>query len=204
MSNGIGQFTIGVSSIGGQSSFDPLRTVISQYANSPTLLQLIDNFWTYVDQSANLDAFFDLVWNVDTAQGWGLDVWGRIVGVSRVLQVAVGNYFGFEEGDGSPFNTDSFYTGDPTTGNYALIDQAFRVLILAKALANISDGSIPGINQILINLFPGRGNCYVTDGPGKAMTYTFEFTLTPVEFAIVATSGVLPRPSGTPATVVQM
>lgn len=201
--SGIGDFTIGVSAIGGQPAFDPLRTVISQYANSPTLLQLINNFWGYVDQSANLDAFFDMVWNVDTAQGWGLDVWGRIVGVSRVLQVAAGAYFGFNEGDGSPFNTDSFYAGDPTTGNFALTDQAFRVLILAKALANISDGSIPGINQILLNLFPGRGNCYVTDGLDMSMTYHFNFPLTPVEFAIVATSGVLPRPSGVSATVVQ-
>lgn len=206
MTNGIGQFTIGVSPIGSQSAFDPARTVISQYANSPTLLQLIDNFWGYVDQSANLDAFFDLVWNVDTAQGWGLDVWGRIVGVSRVLQVAVGEYFGFEEaGAGAnPWNSAPFYSGSPTTGNYALTDQAFRVLILAKALANISDGSIPGINQILLNLFPGRGNCYVTDGLDKTMTYTFEFVLSPVEFAIVATSGVLPRPSGISATVVQI
>lgn len=204
MSDGIGKFTIGVSAIGSSPpDFDPLRTVISQYANSPTLLQLVENFAGYVDQSANLDAFFDLVWNVDTAEEWGLDVWGRIVGVSRVLRVAAGNYFGFEEAGASPFNVDAFYNGAQTTGNFALSDQAFRVLILAKALANISDGSVPGINQILINLFPGRGNCYVTDGPGKAMTYTFEFPLTPVEFAIVATSGVLPRPSGTPATVVQ-
>lgn len=181
------------------------QTIISQFANSPTLVQLVSNFNTYLDPTANLDAFYNLVWNVDTAQGYGLDVWGRIVGVGRVLQVASGVYFGFAEADDSsetPFNQAPFYSGSQTTGNFALTDEAYRTLIYAKALANISDGSIPGINQILLNLFPGRGNCYVTDGQNMTMTFTFSFTLSPVEFAIVSQSGVLPKPAGVSASVV--
>lgn len=186
-------------------------TIISQYSNSPTLIQLIQNLDTYIDPNANIDAFYDLVWNVDTAIGYGLDVWGRIVGVGRVLQVAAGIYFGFAEtGDAtsvSPLNSAGpFYSGGPPTGNFALSDDAFRLLIFAKALSNITNGSIPAINQILLNLFPGRGNCYVTDGRNMSMTYTFQFTpiLTPVEFAVVSQSGILPKPVGVSATVVQI
>src|SRR5579871_5512746 len=87
-SNAIGSFEIGVSPVGTIPAFDYLQTIISQYANSPILTQLIANFDQYIDPTKNLDAFFDLIWNVDTAQGYGLDVWGRIVGVTRVLQVA--------------------------------------------------------------------------------------------------------------------
>jgi hypothetical protein len=186
-------------------------TIISQYANSATINQLIANFNGYIDPTANLDAFFDLIWNVDTAVGYGLDVWGRIVGVGRVLQVASGIYFGFAEASDatseSPFNSGGpFFSGGATTGNYALSDDAFRLLIFAKALSNISNGSIPAINQILLNLFPGRGNAWVTDGGNMTMTYTFHFSpiLTPAEFAIVSQSGVLPKPVGVSSTVVQV
>lgn len=184
-----------------------IQTVISQYANSPTLLQLIESFNGYIDPSSNIDSFYNLLWNVDTAVGYGLDTWGRIVGVQRVLQVASGVYFGFAEAaDNSetPFNQAPFYTGQPTTGNFALTDDAFRTLVFAKAFANISDGSIPSINNILMTLFGTQGECFVTDLGGMSMTYTFDFTLSPVDFAIVSQSGILPKPTGVSATVVQV
>jgi hypothetical protein len=36
------------------------------------------------------------------------------------------------------------------------------------------------------------------------MTYTFEFGLTPVEFAIVSQTNVLPTPAGVVATIVAL
>lgn len=189
---------------------DPLVTVISQYVNSPTINALIGSFNEWIDPATDLDAFYDLIWDVDTAQGVGLDIWGRIVGVGRVLNVASGSYLGFAETldttSETPFNQAPFWAGGSTTNNFALSDDGFRVLILAKALSNISDGSIPGTNQVLLNLFPGRGNCYVTDGLDMTMTYTFQFAppLTPVEFAIVSQSGALPKPTGVSVSVVQI
>ena len=179
------------------------QTIISQYSNAPTLNQLITNMNGYIDPSVNFDAFYNLIWNIDTAQGYGLDVWGRILGVGRVLQVSVGVDFGFNEAtDAEGFTIASFYDGTSVTSNYSLGDPAYLVLLLAKALANISDGSIPSINQIMLNLFPGRGDCYVTDGANMTMTYHFTFALTTVELAIVSQSGVLPKPTGVLASVV--
>lgn len=234
-SNAIGDFIIGTSPIG-TIGFNVWDTVISQYANSPVLTQIIQNFAEYFDQSTNFDAFFDMVWNIDTAQGWGLDVWGRILGISRILQVPSGDYFGFEEAlpGSNPWEQQPFYAGQPATDSYALSDDAYRQLLLAKAAANICDGTIPAINQLLLNLFPGRGNCYVQEGVGDTdqyfgfaeagtindagwnqapffsgdvfdhmkIRYIFEFPLSPVEFAIVSTSGVLPTPCGVSASIV--
>ncbi|WP_267550397.1 DUF2612 domain-containing protein [Rhizobium rhizogenes] len=232
-SNGIGLFEIGVSPIGTIPPFDVWKTVISQYANSTILIQLIENINSYLDQTKNLDEFFDFMFNVDTAQGYGLDCWGRIVGVNRVLQVEVGNWFGYEEAlPGSfTFGQGAFYSGSTLTDNFALSDQAYRQLIFAKAAANITNGSIPAINRILMTLFPNRGNCYVTEGfqggdwfgfaestnaqgfnqapfyngqtiQTMVMTYTFTFQLSPVELAIVQQSGVLPKSTGVAASVV--
>lgn len=214
-------------------AFDIWATVISQYANSPSLMGVVTGFADGIEQTYNIDDFYRLIINVDTAVGYGLDVWGRIVGVNRVLQVQIGEWFGFEEalpGD-QTFGFGPLYSGDPLTDNFALSDQAYRLLIFAKAAANITDGSIPAINRILMNLFPGRGNCYVQEGSAigewfgfeesinakgfnqapfysgtgihtMMMSYVFEFPLTPVELAIVQQSGVLPKSTGVAATVI--
>lgn len=182
---------------------DIRQTVISQFANSPVMLELIDNFNSYFDPTQVSDDIYNLVWNVATARGYGLDVWGRIVGVSRVLSVAAQNYLGFEgvtTNPTTPFNVGPWYAGGGLTTNFSLTDDAFRTLIYAKALANIWDGSIPALNKILLTLFPGRGNCYVAVG-NLSLVYTFTFTLSNVEAAIVGASGVLPAPAGVAVSV---
>ena len=93
--------------------------------------------------------------------------------------------------------------GGTITSNFQLVDSAFRTLIYAKMASNISDGALPSVNQILLNLFPNRGACFVTDGLNMTMTYTFDFLLSPVELAILEQTGVLPTPAGVAATIVQ-
>jgi len=183
------------------------RTIISQYATAATLVAMIESGNAAIDPAADLDLFYDMVWNLDTAQGYGLDVWGRIVGVGRVLQVASGLYFGFAEPADdsiSPFNSGGpFFAGhDGTTSNFPLTDEGFRVLILAKAYANITDGSIAAFNQILMLLFAGRGNSYVVDNQDMTMEVNLPFTPSPFEVSIVVNSGVMPRPAGVSMSLV--
>lgn len=181
------------------------QTVISQYAESPRLTALLSFINTWLEPDSNFEAFYDLIFNLQTAVGFGLDCWGRIVGVVRVLTVANDEYLGFEGpfgSSGNSFNAAIFYEGEPTTGNYYLTDDAFRQLIYAKAAANITNGSIQAINAILMNiLFPQRGNAYVIDNLNMTMIYKFDFSLEPFEIAIVRDSGVMPRPVGVSVTV---
>jgi hypothetical protein len=186
------------------------QTIISQYANSPVLLQLIRNMNAYLDPRANFQAFYDFVWNVNTAQFWGLDIWGRIVGLpnGRLLDLGANeDTFGFNNSDvppdWAPFNQGTFYSGPGSSTTFSLGDTAFRTLILAKALANITATTSQALNQLLRNLFPGRGVCYVIDRGqsntatgGMTMTFVFEFSLSQVEYAILTQSGVMPHPAG--------
>jgi hypothetical protein len=179
------------------------RTVISQYGQSPTILALIENMNEYIDPRVDMDAFLAAVWNVDTAVGFGLDIWGRIVGVDRLLRLE-GNdpILGFDNAstpkDWTPFGFGRFANGSEGSGGtaYELPDDAFRVLILTKALANIVATSARSLNQLLRNLFPGRGRVYVRDLGGMKMQFVFNFSLTPVEYAILTQSGALPHPAG--------
>lgn len=177
------------------------RTIISQYGASLTIQQIIENINECLDPRANIQAFYDAVWNVDTAFGKGLDIWGKIVGVSRLLKIPTNlNTFGFRNSsipdDWRPFGQGTFYTGNSTSQTYLLPDDAYRVLILTKALANIVRTTSPAINALLRNLFPGRGRCYVIDSGSMTMRFVFEFDLTLVEYAILTQSGVLPHPTG--------
>lgn len=182
-------------------------TIQKQFANSPILVGLIYKMNAFLDQATNFNAFYTNIWDIMSATGYGLDLWGRIVGVQRVLKIAAVTYLGASGPNGpsgDSMNVAPFYSGEAVTSNYALSDQAFLTLILAKALANISNGSIQSINQILMNLFGASGQCWCTDGLNMTMTYTFDFALSPVQSAIVFQSGVLPRPPGVSVTVVQL
>lgn len=179
------------------------QTILSQYDNDPVTDALVASFGQAINPSYLFEQFYNLIFNILTAQGYGLDVWGRIVGVGRVVSLisATGEFLGFKGpsgASGTTFNFGIFYSGQPAsvTTNFTLTDQAYRQLIFAKAAANITDGAIPNLNQILLNLFPGRGNCYVQDNQDMTITYVFTFPLMPFERAIVENSGVLPTPSG--------
>jgi Protein of unknown function (DUF2612) len=198
-SNAIGFFQIGVSPIGTIPTFDPWATLLMQYANSPTLTALITSFNAAMDLTQPMESVLDLIWNIQTAQGYGLDVLGRIVGVSRTLLLPGGvTYLGFEEAGGSwtGFGQGGLFSGGTISNNFVLLDSDFRKLIYVKAASNVCDGSIPSINKILLALFPGRGIPYVADNLNNSLTYTFNFALNPVELSIISTSGVLPNPAG--------
>lgn len=185
---------------------DPTPTFLAQYANSPILTGLISAFNEEIDPRVGVDGFYDYVWNVETAQGFGLDIWGRIVNIPREVQLlAPADYLGFSEASpGSfPFNQAPFYNGvlNPPTGMYELSDSAYRVLIMTKALANISTFTAPSVNKLLSNLFAGRGTCYVQELGGMAIQYVFNFALEPWEASVIETPSLMPRPAGVSVSI---
>lgn len=208
--------SLGVPATG--TAFDFEQTVISQYANSPTLLQLCKNMNDYIDQSANFADFYNNVWNVDTAVGFGLNIWGKIVGVSRLLHIPnTTDYVGFDNSATPPPDWQTMgsnqppqpavggamYTGYNASQTYLLPDDSYRQLILAKAFANICTTTAPAINTILQNLY-GPGAAWVlNDGPMKII-YNLNFVPSAIQLAILEQSGVIPTPPGVAATIVTL
>lgn len=140
------------------------QTIASQFSASPHLVALIEAIDAFISPDADVERFFNLVMNVDTAQGYGLDVWGRIVGVGRLVPVPEGYYLGWEEaGDQESWDNGTWWNGSNLVGYESLTDEVYRRLILAKAATNITTCSIPAINAILMTLFPSRGNAYVEE-----------------------------------------
>lgn len=144
------------------------QTLINRFAGSPILVSLISSFNAAIDPAANIAAFLQYIWNVRTAVGYGLNVWGAIVGVSRVV---------------------------PSTPPLTLGDADYQTLILVKAAANIGNVTIPTLNRLLRAIFANSGSVYVQDNLNMTLTYVFLFQPTAAQLAIINSSGALPRPA---------
>lgn len=187
---------------------NPGQVVISQYMPpaAPVLNTILGNLNTNLDPTANLLNFYNTIWNIATATGYGLDVWGRIVGVSRYLNVpGTFEFFGFNEAQGSqPFNQAPFYAGSASpTVLTTLSDAAYRQIILLKALANITNCSAQQLNMLLTGLYGAEGVVYVIDNLDMTFTYRFKYTLAPLDYVTLTQSGVVPVPAGVSYSIVQ-
>lgn len=172
------------------------QTIMSQYANSDNLIKIIDDLSERLECDTFADNFYQFVMSINTAGSWGLDVWGRIVGVSRRTQLPPqdGEFFGFKR-EFYPFNSRPMYGGFDSGASHELSNAVFRRLILAKAAANIIDATVININAILNILFPDN-HAYILITGHMQLTYVFESVLTPEYRQIVFNTDVLPRPCG--------
>lgn len=135
-------------------------TVQSQYAASPHIRALVDSFWEAIDPGADIESIYQNMVNVDTAVGFGLDVWGRLVAIGREYVAADEEniYLGFNPPEGVPndridtFGNAPFYKA--INGKVRLSDNAYRTYILIKAMINIGDSTLSSINLMLKELLP--------------------------------------------------
>lgn len=190
-------------------------TIMRQYGNSPTIGALL----AYSDQWLDLEQFtadfLTNVWDISTAVGFGLDIWGRILGQSRYLQVTptADDNFGFyanADASGSQpwqaWGQAPFYGGQSSgTVAVALADDYYRKLLLVKAASNIAKCDVQSINSLMRAMFGDRGRSYCGYSLDEPMNigYHFEFTPTNVEQSIIE-SGLFPTPAGmTPTYIYQ-
>ncbi len=207
-SNQIGTFQVGISPLGTIPPFDYWQTVISQYANSPHLIALIANFDAWLDQTQNFDSFYSNIWNLPTANGYGLDVWGRIVGIPR--NVIVGErapYFSFDDpalgfdNAGAPI-----WVNQPliVTVNATLEDDDYRWLIYAKAATNICDGSVPLIMNSMNKFFGNyRTPVFINETNMNPMSYQMVQvgeTISLTNLAVFSSGAISLKPAGIAAS----
>ena len=170
-------------------------TIMSQYANSPKLLALIGSMNDIIDPQYFIDDFYENVFRLSSARGFGLDIWADKVGVSRSAPVQNPNSktFGFSP-DYQPFGTYPFSSGGEFS-SYTMTDEELRQVIIFKAAANIIYATALNINTFLASIFGDRRAYYITNGNMTA-NYVFEFTLSNFESMIVYALRLLPEPSG--------
>lgn len=138
-----------------------LDTIQSQYSCSTRLIALIKDFASRIAPTSDVTLFYEKIFDISTAQGIGLDIWARIVGIpSRYVEGSdTGEFFGFTGSDLSPFDQAPFWNENSTPSHY-IADDMFRTLILFKALANISNASAATLNSLMAYVI-GDNNSHV-------------------------------------------
>ncbi|WP_406022518.1 DUF2612 domain-containing protein [Succinivibrio sp.] len=141
------------------SDFNIDAVIQSQYGDSPHIKGVIRGYYDYISPQKDIDLIYDKMINIYTAEGYGLDVWGRIVNIDREF-VAVDEQYDYLGFDNSPYNMDRIETFNNApfykvvNGRIRLEDNAYRTYILIKALINISNVSLNSLNYIFSQLFP--------------------------------------------------
>ena len=170
------------------------ETILSQYSASPHILQLTHDFSLRIDPAPDIDTFFEKVFDIETAVGWGLDNWGRILGVPRGVQVATTDWFGYYGSQLQPWNNAPFFNTAQATNNFPLTDEAYRKLLMYKAAANIGTSDAATINRLLSQIFPTYD--HVVDNLDMSIRAVFSDYLEPVEIGILNTYGALNKGAG--------
>ena len=141
-------------------TWDIAETVQSQYATSKRMRAVIDAFWQAINPKSDIDLLYRKLVNPRTAEGVGLDVWGRIVAIGRSYLAGEDDtpYFGFDPPEGvknerlNSFGNAPFYK--QVMGKVRLADTMYRTYVFLKALINISNSSLASLNQAVKLLFP--------------------------------------------------
>ena len=177
------------------TDIDILDTIQSQYAASPRLLALLVAKAALADPGKDLMRWYMGIFNPKTAQSVGLDIWGRIVGVPRTIDVEDKRWFGFKQGRLEPFDQGVFWKGEKAYTAYDMDDEAYRTLIFWKAAANIASAEAPALNLLLQRLFPDK-TCYVIELAPMHIRVVTRVGLSPIHEAIFRKYGLMAKGAG--------
>ena len=181
------------------SSVDLVRALLWQHDNATALRSLIESKqdWYNINQTTFWANWYRDVFNVDTANDFGLAVWGRILNVGLGLQVdsTIGiPHFGFGIYHLN-FNNGNFARA--TSGEQALSTDQKRLIIRLRYYQLISRGTVVEINEAMTRIFGDLGQVFVRDPLDiSKITYVFKFTPSSRVRLILDRMNLLPRPSG--------
>ena len=146
--------------------YDYSPVLLWQYTNAPNIRSIIENEQDFVNMAITQfkNEFDRDIFNLDTCDANGLDLWGRLLGVQRpVLPTGIAN------------------------------DEQYRLLLKSRISVLIWDGSSFGLTKIIKNLFPDAVfrviDCpYDENNEMQYMTVKIEFAngLTSEQIAILS------------------
>lgn len=177
---------------------DLLRAILWQYDNAPNLLAILQNeqAWYDVNHTQFWNDFYTDIFNLDTANDFGLQIWSIILGqplfVNFLSDGRVTWGFGSEHEN---FERSNF--ASDASGSYRLPASTARVLLKLRYFQLTSAGTVPEINRALKWIFGEEyGVAWLNDNHDMTQMYTFTFPLPSDLIFIFNNFDVLPRPAG--------
>lgn len=159
--------------------------ILSQYAASPRITGILKNFSNEMSPRSGALLFYEKIFDILTAEGIGLDIWGRIVAISRTI------------------------ADQSSEVSLTLDDEYYRKLLLYKALSNINEATIPALTTLINILYSETGGVVInmedytqhTDGNYYNQTpmrirWVFNYFFTDTDIAVFRVAGTYNRGGG--------
>lgn len=177
-------------------SVDLLRVILWHYNDAEKLQALLQQKqdWYNINQTEFWQNWYKDVFDLRTANDFGLAVWAIILEVPLIAEVAPSDEnqpaFGFES------NYQNFENGNfvsKTSSSITLTTAQKRMVLQLRYFQLVSNGTVPEINQFLKTLF---GDAYVIDSYDMNYAiYIFNTEIDSNTQFILEQFDLLPRPA---------
>jgi hypothetical protein len=187
------------------------QVILWQYNNSTTARALINSKqeWYTENETVFWNSWLIDVFNLVTADDFGLSVWAIILNVPLFLTIDAepdtGNFFGFNTNPPTLENNyTNFFEGNFSNSgdSIALTTEEQRFILRLAYFKYITRGAIPEINTFLnylcstSALVPEGETAYALEKFHMQMRYIFTFVLSYPLQQIIRQFDLLPRPAG--------
>lgn len=178
-------------------SVDLMRALLWQYNDAARLEALVrqKQAWYDANQSAFWSDWVADVFDLRTANDFGLSVWAIILDIPLVVASAV-------DPVDKPIWGFGQYRENFTNGNFAAISNSAlsteqkRLVLRLRYFQLVNDGAVTEINAFFAYLFAPLGPAYVKDGYDMRARYVFEFPMPSALEVVLTEFDLLPRPAG--------
>lgn len=181
-------------------SVNLLKAILWQYNDAERLQALLEakQTWYNENQEAFWSNWYNDVFNLETANDFGLSVWSIILNIPLVSAEGTDEpgkpVWGFGEFHKN-FNNGNFSKAAGRVIN--LSTEQKRIVLKLRYFQLVNRGTVPEINQFLKKLFQDSGSVYVIDSLDMSFAI-FIFTFEPdsqIRF-ILEEFDLFPRPAG--------
>lgn len=178
-------------------SVDLMRALLWQYNDAARLEALVrqKQDWYNANQEAFWNDWVADVFDLRTANDFGLAVWAIILDIPLVVASAV-------DPDDKPIWGFDQYRENFNNGNFAAISSSAlsteqkRLVLRLRYFQLVTTGAVPEINAFFAYLFAPLGPAYVKDGYDMRARYVFEFPMPSALEVVLTEFDLLPRPAG--------
>jgi Protein of unknown function (DUF2612) len=187
-------------------SINLLQAILWQYNDATNIQGILaeKNAWYIANQQDFWSEWIQNVFNLATANQFGLSVWSVILGLPLYVNApydpdAPTWGYGGTNGD---VNFDNGNFNDNGGYSFFLPLNTQRIALQLRYFQLVSSGTLPEINRALAYVFASYGSAYLLDNHDMTQTYFFNFPVTWDLAYLFKNYDVLPRPAGVSSSVI--
>ena len=178
-----------------------IKSLLWRHNSAEALTAIIIDEQDFYDTNVKdfLNQWYDDVFNIDTANLFGLVVWSIILRlpISIAQNPVVETCFGFGPDDDN-FDQEPFC---PENADNVLTPADARLAVKLRYRQLTTNASVENVNRILEDVFSSEGIAYVIDNGDMTAEYVFEFSVSADLVAVITKNDLLPRPVGVGVTL---